>query len=342
MDLESECSVSVEENEVRQNESPHDGENGAKSNNGGSPDQKGKFDAFDTEEPQRLSGTNSPGSSPPTTKGYGLKKWRRIKRDVVKDQNTHLDSAKLLKRGLSGGANTSKAQPFPHDIQQNSEGSIGSSNVFKNVVFTDGFAVGTDSENSEDRSSKSSTAASAPQSRHDLLAFVKENSQSKNINSNDSANSTQKVQHGKGQIEGSKKLRGERVKTRKKNSNSSMDSDSSSNNNRGAFTVTSNGKHSGGPNLYYEGNSGDGHANEHFPDKAQAGYCKENVVEDEDVFQGNMATKFSWDLKEEKGDNKLSSTVEDPLAESIRSLQSVQEALAEGLSFLISLMLRDI
>ncbi|KAK4278509.1 hypothetical protein QN277_016346 [Acacia crassicarpa] len=329
MDLESECSVSVEENEVRQNESPHDGENGAKSNNGGSPDQKGKFDAFDTEEPQRLSGTNSPGSSPPTTKGYGLKKWRRIKRDVVKDQNTHLDSAKLLKRGLSGGANTSKAQPFPHDIQQNSEGSIGSSNVFKNVVFTDGFAVGTDSENSEDRSSKSSTAASAPQSRHDLLAFVKENSQSKNINSNDSANSTQKVQHGKGQIEGSKKLRGERVKTRKKNSNSSMDSDSSSNNNRGAFTVTSNGKHSGGPNLYYEGNSGDGHANEHFPDKAQAGYCKENVVEDEDVFQGNMATKFSWDLKEEKGDNKLSSTVEDPLAESIRSLQSVQEALAE-------------
>ncbi|KAI9084109.1 hypothetical protein K1719_033907 [Acacia pycnantha] len=58
---------------------------------------KGKFDALDTEEPQRLSGTNSPGSSPPITKGYGLKKWRRIKRDVVKDQSTHLDSAKLLK-----------------------------------------------------------------------------------------------------------------------------------------------------------------------------------------------------------------------------------------------------
>ncbi|XP_028759155.1 LOW QUALITY PROTEIN: WPP domain-interacting protein 1-like [Neltuma alba] len=350
MDLESECSVSVEDNEVRQNESPHDGENETESNlscpNGDSPDQKGKLAGLDSDGPQRLSETNPPGTSP-RTKGYGLKKWRRIKRDVVKDQSTHLDSSKFLKRGLSGAANSTKAQPFPHDIQQNSEGSIGSSNALKNVGFTDGFTVrgsssdsryavgsafaaGTDSENSEDRSSKSSTAGSAPHSRYDLLGYAKENSQSRNTNFNDFSNSTQKVPHGKGQVESSKKLRGERVKARKKSSHSSMDSDSrSSNFNRGAFTVTSNGKHSGGPNLYYEGNSGDAHAGEHFLDEVQAGYCKENVVEDEDLFQGNLASKFSWDLKEEKSDNKLSSTVEDPLAESIRSLQSVQQALAE-------------
>ncbi|XP_054796972.1 WPP domain-interacting protein 1 isoform X2 [Prosopis cineraria] len=345
MDLESECSISAEENEVGQNKSPHDGENGAESNlscpDGDSTDQKGKLAGLDGEEPQRLSGTNLSESSHPTTKGYGLKKWRRIKRDVVKDQNTYLDSSKLLKRGLSGVANSTKAQPFPHDIQQNSEGSIGSSNVLKNVGFTYGlavrgsssdskyavgsaFAVGTDSENSEDRSSKSSTAASAPH------RYAKENSQSRNIGSNVFANSTQKVQHGKGQIESSKKHRGERVKARKQNSHSSTDSDSrSSNVNRNAFTVTSNGKHWEESVIYHEGNSGDAHTNEHFPDEVHVGYCKENVVEDEGLFQGNLATKFSWDLKEEKSDSKQPSMVGDPLVESILSLQSVQEALAE-------------
>ncbi|KAF7839918.1 WPP domain-interacting protein 2-like [Senna tora] len=350
MDLESECSISVDENEVRQNKSPCDGENGTENlscANGNSPDQIEKLTELDREETEHLTGTSLPGGSPPATKGYGLKKWRRIKRDIVKDQNTYTDSSKLLKRGLAGIANSSKAQSSPHDIQLNSEDSIGSSSMLKNIGFTDGFAVrgsgsdsryavgsafavGTDSENSEDRSSKSSTAASVPKSRHDLLGHVKEKSQSRNTSSKDLANSTQRVQQGKGQNESSKKFRGERVKAKKENSRSSMDSDSrSSNFNQGVFTMTNNGNHSGGLFIYCGGDSGEAHTNEHFPEEVQAGYCKENVVENEDILQGNFAANLPWDLKEEKSENNQSSKVEDPLSESICSLQSVQEALAE-------------
>lgn len=360
MDLESECSVSVEENEVRQNKLPDDGEKGTESlscANGKSPDQKGQPAELDSEEPEHLTGSSLPRGSPSATKGYGLKKWRRIRRDTVKDQNTYLDSSKLLKRGLSGSVSSTKAQPFPHDSQQNSEDSIGSSSMLKNIGFTDGFAVrgsgsdsryavgsafavGTDSENSEDRSSKSSTAASAPKSRCDLSGYVKEKSQSRNISSKDLAYSTQQIQQGKGQIESSKKFRGDKVKAKKENSCTSLDSDSrSSNFNQGVFAVTNNGKHSGGPFIYCGGNS-EAYANEHLPEEVQAEYCKENVVEDEDLLQGSFAANLSWNLKEEKSENDRSSKVEDPLAEPISSLQSAQKALAEGLSIFTFLMLQ--
>ncbi|KAG6407470.1 hypothetical protein SASPL_130461 [Salvia splendens] len=97
----------------------------------------------------------------PTRKGFGLKKWRRIKRDANRDGDSGTDAVAVV------------AQDSPR------ESSLG---------LSPSFAAGTDSENSEDRSSKSSTAASAPRMRYEIPYG----------------------QHGKGRIEASKKARGER------------------------------------------------------------------------------------------------------------------------------------
>lgn len=342
MDLGSE---SVEENEVN-----HDG-NG----NGGSYDDEkiglgleGNSDVNGSDQKGTVGevevgsaeGVNSKGTP---TKGFGLKKWKRIRRNVVKDPNSSVDSGKVLKRGLSGNANLSESQPFLRDVKEKNEGS---SNMFGNVVFSDGnvihgsssdsryalgsgFVVGTDSENSEDQSSKSSTAASEPKLRQ-------EKSRSKNVNSKHLANSAQRVQPGKGRTEGSKKPGGGgRVKIEKENSFSSLESDSrSSNFKQGVFSVTSNGKHTSRPNVYDGVNSGEAHTNEHFTEGVEGGYGNENVVEDEDLLQENLGTNSSWDVAEEKSVNNPSSAIEDPLIESVSCLQAVQEALQEGLSFL--------
>jgi len=343
MDLGSE---SVEENEVN-----HDGNgNGGSYGNdktglgfeGNSDvnglDQKKTVDEVEVDSGE---GVNSKGTP---TKGVGLKKWKRIRRNVVKDPNSSADSGKVLKRGLSGNANLSGKQPFLRDVKERSDGSP---IMFGNVVFSDGnvihgsssdsryalgsgFVVGTDSENSEDRSSKSSTAASEPKLRQE------KNNRSKNVNSKHLANSGQRVQQGKGRTESSKKPGGGgNVKIEKENSFSSLESDSrSSNFKQGVFSVTSNGKHSGRTNIYDGGNSGEAHVNEHFSEGVEAGYGNENIVGDEDLLPENLATNLSWDVTEEKSVNNQSSAIEDPLIESVNSLQAVQEALQEGLSFL--------
>lgn len=331
MDLGSE---SVEENEVN-----HD-ENGIKGsdeklgfqfdgNFGVKPDQEGIVAELGSEE-----AVNSKGAP---RKGVGLKKWKRIRRNVVRDHNSSADeSGKVLKRGLSGSGNLNLSE----NLRGVKEKNDGSSSAFGNVVFSDGhairgsstdsryavgsgFVVGTDSENSEDRSSKSSTAASEPKVRHE------KGRGSRNTNSKNLANSAQKVQQGKGWIESSAKPGGGgRVKFEKENSISSLDSDSRSNYRQGVFsTVTSNGKHSGNPHVYDGGNDGEAHTNEHFTKEDEAGYGNENG-EDEDL-QENSAANQSWDAPEEKSENNQSTSAEDPLIESIRSLQAVQEALEE-------------
>lgn len=331
MDLGSE---SVEENEVN-----HD-ENGIKGsdeklgfqfdgNFGVKPDQEGIVAELGSEE-----AVNSKGAP---RKGVGLKKWKRIRRNVVRDHNSSADeSGKVLKRGLSGSGNANLSE----NLRGVKEKNDGSSSAFGNVVFSDGhairgsstdsryavgsgFVVGTDSENSEDRSSKSSTAASEPKVRHE------KGRGSRNTNSKNLVNSAQKVQQGKGWIESSAKPGGGgRVKFEKENSISSLDSDSRSNYRQGVFsTVTSNGKHSGNPHVYDGGNDGEAHTNEHFTKEDEAGYGNENG-EDEDL-QENSAANQSWDAPEEKSENNQSTSAEDPLIESIRSLQAVQEALEE-------------
>ncbi|GMY30725.1 WPP domain-interacting protein 1-like [Fagus crenata] len=356
MDLESENSVleSVEDNEVTQEIMPHDDDNEI-NNNGSCPNEIDNLvsaenssanstllidtqgnDVESDEQPVNsppLDAKSPGGGSPPTSKGYGLKKWRRIRREFVKDASASIDTSKILKRGLSGAANPSKAQHIPFEIKKNSEGSVGSANVFRTVGVVDGLAIhgstsdsrfavgaaftaGTDSENSEDRSSKSSTAASVPKTRNDLpavLGHAREKSRMKNISGKSSGNSAQKSQQGKGRIEGSKKARGERVKIQKENSHSSMESDSRSSNFVFVQGATSNGKQSGRSMNYDGENSDEAHASEQqFSQEFQ---------------QDDFGAHSSWEAKEEKSGNHRLFTDQDALVESIFSLQSVQEAL---------------
>ncbi|RYR55860.1 hypothetical protein Ahy_A05g021714 [Arachis hypogaea] len=330
MDLGSE---SVEENEVT-----HDGiENGTKDEgssgfgDGNSDANTEKADQPGTVVQVACEEAVNPKVTP--TKGFGLRKWRRIRRNVVKDPNVSVDSSKVLKRGLSGGNNLNEMR----DVKEKSDGSP---NMFENPGFSDvysipgsspdsryavgsGFAVGTDSENSEDRSSKSSTAASEPKLKY-------EKSRSKNVNLKNLANLTQRVQQGNARVESNKKPGGGgKVKMEKENSVSSVESDSrSSNFKQGYFTVTSNGygEHSGRPTGQDDGNTSEGvHANEHFSGGVQSRCGNKNMGEDEE----NIATNSSWDATEEKSVNNHSSTNEDPLIGSISSLQAIQEALEE-------------
>ncbi|CAN6810478.1 unnamed protein product [Brassica oleracea] len=86
--------------------------------------------------PQRSNSVDSLKAETPTRKGFGLKKWRRIKRDgPVKAEATTTpaddEGSKLLKRGLTGLVNP----PLKHvdlssvEARQSSEGSVGSVNM---------------------------------------------------------------------------------------------------------------------------------------------------------------------------------------------------------------------
>ncbi|KAJ9187133.1 hypothetical protein P3X46_002625 [Hevea brasiliensis] len=284
--------------------------------------------------------------SPTMTKGYGLRKWRRLKREVVKDANASADNSKVLKRGLSSSG-TKLTNLLPAVIKQNSEGSTGSANVLRNAGVIDGlatrgpclessfavgsaFVLGIDSENSEDRSSKSSTAASAPRLRYDLpavLGYMRERNRI-NLSRKSVASSIQQVSLGKVRAESSKKPRGDKVKIEKENSHSSMESDSRSANfvfMQGVCSVTSNGNQSEN----YDGeNSDDGHAGEQqFSEEVQTVYGQENVGEVKNASQDDLAADASWEDKEEKSENHQPTTDHDPLVESLIILQTVQEVL---------------
>ncbi|BAB02805.1 unnamed protein product [Arabidopsis thaliana] len=115
--------------------------------------------------PQRSNSVESPGGSVHSTrKGFGLKKWRRIKRDgPVRDEAAPVDDgSKLLKRGLAGLVNPpSKHVEFSSvEARQSSEGSVGSVNMVHHPGVANGFspdigcmfAVGQAFEKSEEHS----------------------------------------------------------------------------------------------------------------------------------------------------------------------------------------------
>ncbi|GMJ11609.1 Arabidopsis thaliana WPP domain interacting protein 1, WPP domain interacting protein 1 [Hibiscus trionum] len=307
-----------------------------------------------------LAAVKSPAASTsPTTKGYGLKKWRRIKRDFVKDATVTMDSGKILKRGLTGSANLDPSKPQHRaspEVKQNNGSPTEPMNMLKNASVSPGFmmhspnsdsifAVGaafasaTDSENSEDRSSKSSTAASMPKVRYDLpsvLGYIHEKHQMENLSGNTVGNSSQRVQQGKGRAESSKKARGVRVKIEKENSHSSMESDSRSSNfmfTQGPISsVTSNGKQCGNSGSCDGENSDEAHEDEHqISEEVQTAYRKENSGVIEELSPDDLAAGLTWEDKDEKSKNHQPSTDQDPLVQSILALQSVQEALENEL-----------
>ncbi|XP_010438753.1 PREDICTED: WPP domain-interacting protein 1-like [Camelina sativa] len=172
------------------------------------------------------------GSSSPVSKGRGLRKWRRIRRDlvVVKDTsaNTEKNSSKVLKKRVSGAAHSHGKQIMfqSSQVEQESQGSVGSVNMLKSTgdgfdllgstgydsrfVAGTGFSAGIDLEKDDDRSSsKSSTAARAPK----FIRYEKPMISS--------------GQRGNSRVENSKKHRGDKgLDIDKDNSYSSLESDS--------------------------------------------------------------------------------------------------------------------
>lgn len=318
--------------------------------------EKGKEIAEPNTSPPSTAQSPSGGSSS-TRKGYGLKKWRRIRRDFVKDGSAQLDSSKILKRGLNGLGNQNNSSRFSVErasveVMKDSEGSVGSTSMTRNLGLghADGpavhastlesnfaaapaFTAGADSDNSEDRSSKSSTAASAPKAKHDFSAafgYVRERNRIKNLSGKSQGGSSQHAQQNKGRIELSKKPRGERVKIKKENSHSSVESDLRSSSSvfmQGAYA--SNGQKSGRAMNYYSANSDEAHMGDHFSEEIQTGYPTENVGEAEDFSQDDSAVDLSWEAGEEKHKSNRSSADHSTLIESINALQSLQEALEQ-------------
>ncbi|XP_039002521.1 WPP domain-interacting protein 2-like [Hibiscus syriacus] len=391
MDLQSECSALelVEDNEASQNVIPH--VDGHTIKNKHADDHENKYNGSCTNDDQTqrlatiptdrsdaltadnhvkgtsgivqpmhspLAAVKSPGgSSTPSTKGFGLKKWRRIKRDFFKNATVTMESGKMLKRCLTGSTNLDPSKPqhkASPEIKQNSGTPTGPMNMLKNASDSPGFmmhcpdsdsifAVGaafasaTDSENSEDRSSKSSTATSMPKVRYDLpsvLGYIHEKHQMENLSGNTMGNSSQGVQQGKGRSESSKKARGVRVKIEKENSHSSMESDSRSSNfifTQGPVSMTSNGKQWGNSMNYDGENSDEAHEDEHqISEEVQTAYRKGNSGDIEEL-SSDLAAGLSWEDKDEKIEDHQPSPDQDPLVQSILALRSVQEALENEL-----------
>ncbi|KAK4341967.1 hypothetical protein RND71_037783 [Anisodus tanguticus] len=279
--------------------------------------------------------------SSPTTKGFGLKKWKRMKRDASKEgDSSSVNSDKLLKRGLASPVgNSAKGVIFSAGRIQKSDGSFSSTNVVcrSHGVLVDGFGVIGDSglgigpifnavsesENSEDRSSRSSTAASAPRARYQSDKYW--------LRSLNTGTSRQQPHQGKSRAETSKKARGERVKVEKENSHSSMESDLRSSNflfMQGDYATINGTK--GERSMIYDGESSDEAQDRERPigEELRAGLESGNDRESENVSQEDLAAESPWEIKEEKSEKQGSSTDHDPLMESIFSFQAAQEALA--------------
>jgi hypothetical protein len=131
----------------------------------------------------------------------------------------------------------------------------------------------------------------------------------KGLSGKNVVNSGQSGEKGKNRTEASKKPRGERVKIEKENSHSSIESDSRSSNFvfvQGSFSAPANSsKPSGRRSMNYDGeNSDEAHV-----------HTRDDVAED-----------LSWEIKQasNKSDQQRGC---DPLDESMRIFQSMQEAL---------------
>lgn len=375
MNLESGCSllVSVEDDEEIRNASVveelrNTGESKVH-NNGSCEVQNNDYNELRSDAKAQGTEASESVSSPPVEmkyelspsptmirKGYGLKKWRRIKRDVSKVGDSSVETGKMVMQELSNSVvHPSKRTQVYAERQQKSEGSVSSTNPV--VGSLDIFALlgdpglvmgplvdaGTDSENSEDRSGKSSTAASVPKIKYELpvaVGFPHDKSRMRSLSGKNLAQSVQRNQQGKGRIEAIKKARGERVKIEKENSHSSMESDSRSSN----FVfmqdpyATSNGIRSERP-VHHHGENGDQvHGVERkVSDGLPGGYGRESEGRYEDISPEEVVADLSWEAQREKAENHGSSLDQDPLVESIFVLQTAQEALEKGWPILFPL-----
>lgn len=126
---------------------------------------------------------DSPGSSPaPMTKGHGLRRWRHIPREHHREgfvtAGSDEDSAQFHKHRVPLTADAPKGRHEVAVKEESSTAFVESRFILQEpapakldpnlglLIASTGFSVGTDSDNSEDQSSKSSSTASAL--RHDF------------------------------------------------------------------------------------------------------------------------------------------------------------------------------
>lgn len=286
---------------------------------------------------------DSQGSSPaPTTKGRGLRRWRRIPREHHREGSAAAgsdeDSAQLHKRRLPLAVDAPKGK---HEVAVEEESSTAfvqsrfipqESSPAKLdpdlglLIASTGFSVGAVSDNSEDRSSKSSTTASAP--RHDFSSLTRERAPGASL-------------HGKNPR--AARARADRARARSaiapaevENSRSSVESDLRSSNavnvQRSRVGITGNGIH----RVLSDGDdhSEEGQPSEEVRSTAEA-YYKENessVVGRLIRGSGDSDDAYVEDALDEgsvgKGENGLGMhSGAEPYAESILLLHRTQEAL---------------
>lgn len=291
------------------------------------------------------SNSNVEVSSTPS-KGKGLKKWRRIRRDLNKYGSGGVDSSLILKRRhpineSSKARDDNKVKSVAEGEPETPTPSVGSLRSVEAVVEavgldpelvqlmgSGGFSIGMDSDNSEDRSSKSSTAASVPKPRHEI-GFGRERGRTKIIGGRVAGNALQqRAQRGKGTgMDASKKIRGDRVRLEKENSQSSIESDLRSSNM--GFTRwgsgVSNGKHSE-RSLNFDREHGE---EAHTFEEVRSGYYKENGVR-QDLWRGDLDPDPLEENKVRRENFRPLSGI-DPFIESFVMLQAAQEGLETGM-----------
>ena len=161
----------------------------------------------------------TPGS---TAKGFGLRRWRRVKRDVSKDDGSGSDSSRILKRGLSISESTKvsnenlpkgnfQEEEFSVSVDSRTVESVSSvhSPDLEILETATGFSVGMNSEDSDERIGREG------------LGNEKERDRVRNLRAKSLG------QRGKGvSLEIKKKIRGDQaVKPEKEDSHSSVESD---------------------------------------------------------------------------------------------------------------------
>ncbi|KAL0916023.1 hypothetical protein M5K25_013502 [Dendrobium thyrsiflorum] len=282
-------------------------------------------------------------STPVVTKGNGLRKWRRIKRDLKKDGGSSADSAQILKRRLQNteAFNSEEENKIKSKAEADGEDSVaslesrnadinplpvgtGALNLELERLASGGFSIGMDSDNSEDHNSKSSTATSAPRLRHEALASGKDRGRLKIFCGKGTTRlGIQKVQQGRGgTVDASKKNKGDLARF-DENSLSSVESDLRSSVAgvvQWGSVVDSNGKHNG-RSLNFDEHSDEAHIGE----EAQSGYFKENGKA-ENLSRGDLDAELLEENNQKSGNFQSSSDL-DPLIESMGSLQEAEEAL---------------
>ncbi|WOL19454.1 hypothetical protein Cni_G28252 [Canna indica] len=286
------------------------------------------------------------GPKPKPTKGYGLKKWRRIRRESSKDVTNSADSAQILKRRLplAEPSRSHDDNRYKSDDEGEGEGSVASvasMNIgdtpvivapttldpeLSLLVTAAGFNIGIDSDNSDDQSSKSSTAASAPRLRYEAIGFGRDRSRARAVGGKGSGHIVQqRSQWAKGsRIEANRKFRENQIKVEKENSYSSGESDLRSSNVAVVRLdrVASNSKQS----EKSVNNNGE-HSDDAQPsEEVRSSFYKKNGRVG-DILRDNLDTDMSGEENNTRGENSLPRPDLDPFLESIVSLQATQEAL---------------